>query len=68
MMLQRAAVAATVRPLLQRRTLSSFADLELSMWQKGATAYAKSFGAITAQAADALLDGVRVWEPKPRPL
>jgi len=30
------------------------------MWQKGATAYANTFGAVTSQAVDALLDGAGV--------
>ena len=30
------------------------------MWEKGATAYAKTFGHVTGQAVDALLDGAGV--------
>lgn len=52
MMAMKRATLTTARPMLMQRALStSFADLELSMWQKGASAYAKTFGNVTAQAA-----------------
>lgn len=43
-----------------RRLSSSFGELEKSMWQKGAAAYTNTFGAVTSQAVDALLDGAGV--------
>lgn len=38
----------------------SFGALEKSMWEKGAGNYGSTFGAVTKQAADALLDGAGV--------
>jgi len=43
-----------------RHLSTTFAELELSMWQKGAAAYGDSIGTVTSQAADALLDAAGV--------
>lgn len=43
---------------------ATFAQLEKDMWQKGAGMYANTFGAVTSQAANELLDAARV--PKSR--
>ena len=42
------------------RRLSTFSELEASMWQKSASAYANTFDKVTFQAADGLLDAAGV--------
>ena len=43
-----------------RAMSTSFAELEATMWQKGAGAYASTIGSVTSQASDALLDAAGV--------
>lgn len=65
MMLIRPMMSVSRTPMRRHmRQLSSFAELELSMWEKGATAYAQRWSHITSQAVDALLDGAGVERQK----
>ena len=47
------------------RHLSSFAELEVKMWQAGAAAYQNTFATVTDQATNALLDGAGVPRTPP---
>ena len=64
----RRTVVVAARLLLQTRrpvvsttsSALSFGELERTMWQRSAAAYADSFAKVTVQAANALLDGAAV--------
>jgi len=51
----------TRRPILSTTSSAlAFGELERTMWQRSAAAYADSFAKVTVQAANALLDGAAV--------
>ena len=49
-----------MRAVSRGRHLTTFADLEKTMWQKGAAAYSNTFAAVTSQAVNGLLDAAGV--------